>query len=228
MAYSKTTWTTSTAITTANMNNLESQYDTFMEDYANGHNHDSDYYPKATMDSTFWHATNQGTGSGADADLILDEDEATHHIADLTAAGAPAGMIIMFYGSSAPTGWVFCDGNNSTPDLRDKYLVGAGDTYTTATSYGNNTVNPTVSCTVGSVTSTAANQYHNHTFVDEYMTSPGGGAGTTPVGNASTTQLLVTTSSAGSGGTHTHTATYDTDTCDLKPPSRAIHYIMKS
>ena len=37
------------------------------------------------------------------------------------------GMIIMWSGSVAtiPTGWVLCDGNNSTPDLRDKFIVGA-------------------------------------------------------------------------------------------------------
>jgi len=28
-----------------------------------------------------------------------------------------------------PAGWVLCDGNNSTPDLRDRFLLGAGSTY---------------------------------------------------------------------------------------------------
>jgi len=28
-----------------------------------------------------------------------------------------------------PTGWVLCDGNNGTPDLRDKFVVGAGNSY---------------------------------------------------------------------------------------------------
>lgn len=28
-----------------------------------------------------------------------------------------------------PAGWVLCDGNNGTPDLRNKFIVGAGDTY---------------------------------------------------------------------------------------------------
>ena len=27
--------------------------------------------------------------------------------------------------ASIPSGWVLCDGNNSTPDLRDKFIVGA-------------------------------------------------------------------------------------------------------
>jgi microcystin-dependent protein len=30
---------------------------------------------------------------------------------------------------SIPSGWVFCDGNNGTPDLRDRFVVGAGNNY---------------------------------------------------------------------------------------------------
>jgi len=28
-----------------------------------------------------------------------------------------------------PSGWVMCDGTNNTPDLRDRFIVGAGSTY---------------------------------------------------------------------------------------------------
>ncbi len=40
-------------------------------------------------------------------------------------------MIVKFEGSivSIPSGWVLCDGNNGTPDLRNRFVVGAGDTY---------------------------------------------------------------------------------------------------
>ena len=42
-----------------------------------------------------------------------------------------AGAISLWSGSigSIPAGWVLCDGNNGTPDLRDKFIIGAGDTY---------------------------------------------------------------------------------------------------
>jgi len=42
-----------------------------------------------------------------------------------------AGMIMLWSGSSAtiPTGWVLCDGTNSTPDLRNRFVVGATSTY---------------------------------------------------------------------------------------------------
>ncbi len=43
----------------------------------------------------------------------------------------PIGGIILWSGASAniPAGWALCDGNNSTPDLRNSFVIGAGDTY---------------------------------------------------------------------------------------------------
>lgn len=37
------------------------------------------------------------------------------------------GMIMLWYGSVAtiPSGWVLCDGNNGTPNLRGRYVKGA-------------------------------------------------------------------------------------------------------
>lgn len=52
------------------------------------------------------------------------------------AEGFPFGGIIMWYGlaSSIPTGWALCDGRAvfgyTTPDLRDRFVVGAGTSYT--------------------------------------------------------------------------------------------------
>lgn len=42
-------------------------------------------------------------------------------------ASALTGIIAMWSGTIAtiPTGWVLCDGTNSTPDLRDKFIIGA-------------------------------------------------------------------------------------------------------
>lgn len=42
----------------------------------------------------------------------------------------PAGCIIQWSGSvaSIPAGWALCNGSNGTPDLRDKFVVGAGGT----------------------------------------------------------------------------------------------------
>ncbi len=51
----------------------------------------------------------------------------------------PSGSIIQWFGSigSIPSGFVLCDGNNGTPDLRNKFIVGAGDTYAVDETGGN-------------------------------------------------------------------------------------------
>jgi microcystin-dependent protein len=43
----------------------------------------------------------------------------------------PAGVIVLWSGSigSIPAGWVLCNGSNGTPDLRNRFVVGAGSTY---------------------------------------------------------------------------------------------------
>ena len=42
-----------------------------------------------------------------------------------------SGMIILWSGNTGniPTGFVLCDGQNGTPDLRNRFVVGAGDAY---------------------------------------------------------------------------------------------------
>tara|TARA_B100001996_G_scaffold25103_1_gene19383 strand:+ start:1620 stop:5987 length:4368 start_codon:yes stop_codon:yes gene_type:complete len=54
----------------------------------------------------------------------------------------PAGGIIMWSGaqSAIPNGWVLCDGNNSTPDLRNRFVVGAGNSYAVDATGGASTV----------------------------------------------------------------------------------------
>ena len=41
------------------------------------------------------------------------------------------GMIMIWAGTAAlvPSGFVLCDGNNSSPDLRNNFVIGAGDAY---------------------------------------------------------------------------------------------------
>ena len=43
----------------------------------------------------------------------------------------PSGTILLWAGSiaSIPGGFVLCDGTQGTPDLRDRFIVGAGTTY---------------------------------------------------------------------------------------------------
>jgi hypothetical protein len=50
------------------------------------------------------------------------------HASDLE---IPAGVIVMWSGmtDTIPTGWALCDGTSGTPDLRDRFVVGAGSSY---------------------------------------------------------------------------------------------------
>ena len=46
-------------------------------------------------------------------------------------SGVPKGSIIPWYGQikDIPSGFALCNGKNGTPDLRNRFLVGAGNTY---------------------------------------------------------------------------------------------------
>lgn len=53
----------------------------------------------------------------------------------------PSGGIIIWSGSlvTIPNKFVLCDGNNGTPDLRDKFVIGAEGAYAVDASGGNTT-----------------------------------------------------------------------------------------
>lgn len=57
------------------------------------------------------------------------------------ASSVPQGSIIPWYGNLAniPDGFALCDGTNGTPDLRNRFLVGAGDAYKLAAVGGEST-----------------------------------------------------------------------------------------
>lgn len=60
----------------------------------------------------------------------------------------PSGGIIMWSGygeEGIPYGWVLCNGENGTPDLRDRFIVGAGNNYDIGNKGGSNKVSLNVS-----------------------------------------------------------------------------------
>lgn len=56
----------------------------------------------------------------------------------------PAGTITMWSGSTAPSGWAICDGQNGTPDLRGKFIMGNNTEHALGTTGGSETHTLTV------------------------------------------------------------------------------------
>lgn len=54
----------------------------------------------------------------------------------------PSGIITMWSGSSdaIPSGWLLCNGSNGTPDLRNRFIVGAGSSYSVGNTGGSDSV----------------------------------------------------------------------------------------
>jgi len=130
----------------------------------------------------------------------------------------PAGIISMWSGSIAtiPTGWVLCDGTNSTPDLRDRFIVGAGSTYAVNATGGS--ANAIVVAHTHSITDPG----HIHSFINGAQTVFGG-AGS---GGVYADSRTVNTDSATTGVTINSTGSSGTN-ANL-PPYFALAYIMKT
>ena len=154
-----------------------------------------------------------------------------------------AGMIIMWSGTIAtiPTGWLLCNGSNSTPDLRDKFIIGA-----TADSGGaaKTNITGTPSQTGGSkdaslpshthtATSTVTDPQHNHTPQTLGSAQAGSDNGGAPVDASTgygTGRVSAVTSSSSTGitvATSNSTEGVSATNANLVP-YYALAFIMKS
>lgn len=117
------------------------------------------------------------------------------------------GCIIWTKGSDTiPDGWALCDGENGTPDLRDKFVVGAGGKYNVGDTGGEEEVTLTVE----------QMPTHNHAY---YRTQPAGQTTTSTSSSAKTFYgqgAEFASVSAGSSQPHNNL-----------PPYYAVCWIMK-
>lgn len=77
----------------------------------------------------------------------------------------PTGIVMLWSGSSAsiPFGWALCNGANGTPDLRNRFVVGATSTYAVGGIGGSTSANVTVS-SAGSHSHNGATANHTLTI----------------------------------------------------------------
>jgi len=178
-----------------------------------------------------------GTATGATPTVSDDSTKfaTTAFVRDII----PSGVIVMWSGTIAtiPTGWFLCDGSNSTPDLRNKFIIaanaddaGAAKTAVTgsATQSGGTKDAIVVSHTH---TATVTDPGHTHTSTFDVWRGSNGsnvsaawGGGdrrdaTNVVGtsNSRVTSITVANSTEGSSGTNQNL-----------PPYYALAFIMKS
>jgi len=165
----------------------------------------------------------------------------------------PSGLIVLWSGAllDVPIGWQICDGTNNTPDLRDRFVVGAGGAYAPDNTGGADSVtlteNQIPSHSHGMSSdgnhshsgSTSTDGSHVHSFsrrgddgqdrgagysVVGYDNNIGGGDGDMNAAGSHNHSLSINDS-----GSHTHNI-YNTgggESHENRPPYYALAYIMK-
>ena len=173
--------------------------------------------------------------------LTLDGASGTASTTVLTSAGSgatptwaspfPSGMIVLWSGATdaIPTGWVLCNGSNSTPDLRNRFVVGAGDTYSVNATGGS--ADATLVSHTHSATSSVTDPGHFHEIMQKLQGAfANNGAfiqpASTQISNSFTNNSATNTTGI-SVSTSLSTAGSSATNANL-PPYYALAYIMKT
>jgi hypothetical protein len=138
-------------------------------------------------------------------------------------SGFPSGGIIMWSGTIAtiPSGWLLCNGSSGTPDLRNRFIIGAfsddsGTAKTTITGSATQTGGSKDTIVVSHThTATVSDPGHAHSYETRGGTPPQSGNATqcwsgvvsTSTGVA-TTGITVSNSTTGSSGTNANLSPY--------------------
>lgn len=134
--------------------------------------------------------------------------------------GIDKGIIVMWSGTvdKIPEGWQLCDGTNDTPDLRDRFIVGAGSSYTTGDIGGLNSVKLTVD-QMPSHNHIAQSKFDKHSRIYNFNTKYSDGSNETLTFSSNslgTMNISTTVNSTGGGAAH-----------ENRPPYYALCFIIK-
>ena len=152
----------------------------------------------------------------------------------------PSGGIVMWSGTIAtiPSGWYLCNGSNGTPDLRNKFVIGA---FSDDSGTAKTTVTGTSTQTGGTKDAIVVSHTHTATVTDpghlhaSIKTLDGFSLQTTSQGydviaqsGTTTTSPTVTTASAVTNITVANSTTGSSGTDQNLPPYYALAFIMKA
>jgi len=145
-------------------------------------------------------------------------------------ATIPSGLISLWSGSigSIPSGWLLCDGTNGTPNLKDSFIVGAGNLYSVGETGGSTDAIVVSHTHTATSTSTVTDPGHHHNYT---APSSGGGSGFAAAGSGSQvngTSTTTSTTGVSVATTTTNNSTGVSGTNANLPPYYALAYIMKS
>ena len=150
-----------------------------------------------------------------------------------TAVGTtiPTGMISLWYGSigSVPAGWYLCDGSNGTPDLRDRFIVGAGSTYSVNATGGSADASVVAHTHTATSASTVTDPGHLHNWGAVASGDIGNNSRSYREGAADGTQNTSTATTGITVATSTTVASAGVAGTNLNlPPYYALAYVMKA
>ena len=136
----------------------------------------------------------------------------------------PSGVILIWSGStgSIPSGYVLCDGSNGTPDLRNSFILGAGNSYTVGQTGGS--TDAIVVSHTHTATSTVTDPGHLHI----YQALQGSGSQFYGSGGQQSGNNNTTTSTTGITVATSNTTTGTSGTNANMPPYYALAYIQKT
>ena len=156
--------------------------------------------------------------------------------APTSGATIPSGLIAMWSGSigSIPSGWYLCDGSNGTPNLTDRFIIGAGSTYAVNGTGGVSSVTLTTNnlpAHTHTATSTVTDPGHNHTSARNAANTAGsnstGFAANNFDGNNSG-PITTTTSTTGISVATTNASTGSGTSFSILNPYYALAFIQKA